>query len=291
MKKTLLSALAVLASSSYCFSEVINGSTNNAAANGNQWDMDNVLPPQAGLTVGGVLYRYTAEKEIPDDFKVTIENDDVLGGYIFQETDDWSGKPGNTIQKILPIDDVLIDRFGDGRIRTEGEGEVVDPTVRYTYTYDECFDPLASPECPGYAAAFMQYLLDNGLLNEEDIQDAYYSDEVQDALNQKTELQEENEEATEEEEEEEEEDNTEKLLSIKDEVNDLANTVTQDAMLVALAQVQKLDNYVQKNIEGGSYTETVQLQDKKINDNRGAAVRMGLAQDQVHNEMVESQYK
>ena len=57
--------------------------------------MQNILPQQAGLTVGNVIYRYTAVKNIDDDMLVHVQNENALGtGYIFRETDDWSGLEG-----------------------------------------------------------------------------------------------------------------------------------------------------------------------------------------------------
>ena len=54
--------------------------------------MQNILPQQAGLTVGNVIYKYTAVKNEQDDMLVHVQNEDALGdGYIFRETDDWSG--------------------------------------------------------------------------------------------------------------------------------------------------------------------------------------------------------
>lgn len=282
-----------LVSYSYCYSDVVTGVTNNAARNGLEWDMSNVLPKQAGLTVGGLTYKYSVTKEVQDDFKVHVENDDkIRGGVIFRETDDWSKLPGNTIFKAVPLDDVVIDRFGNGRIRPEGDSTVTDPTVRYFYRYDECYDPLSSPECPGYAAAFRQFLLDSGLLNQE-ISDPLEDENVKNALDNETELKEEKKE--EEEEKEEEEDDKkkslEKRLALKDEVNKIADSTAQNAMMQALAQVERIESYIAKEIKGGTYPETIKLQDKKINDNRSASLTLGLQSDKAHQQLVDLQYK
>lgn len=255
--------------------------------------MSNVLPPQAGLTVGGIVYRYGVEKNIEDDFKVTIGNEDkVNGGTLFSYTDDWSGKPGNTILKQYALGDIVIDRIGDGSITTEGDGTVIEPEVRYSYTYDTCFDPLADPECPGYEEAYLKYLLDNDLI-DLDGPDYDPEEDIAIGLNNETEVDEEEieENETEEDEEEETEEDIEKLLSIAEEKNVLAEGVAQQAMLQALSRVEKLNTYVVRDIQGGEYVETVQIQDKKISDNRSVARRMGLAQDKVHEEIVASQYE
>jgi len=253
--------------------------------------MSNVLPPQAGLTVGDLIYRYRVEKQMEDDFKVTIGNKDKInGGDLFSYTDDWSGKNGNTILKRYPLDNIIIDRFGDGYIETEGDGSVHDPDVRYTFTYDECFVVLSNPECPGWALEYLKYLLDEGLI---ELNPEYDPDEVLALLENETDLEEESEEDEEskEDEEKKEEKDIEKLLSIADEKNKLADDVAQQAMLQALSQVAKINAYIAKEIQGGEYVETVSLQDKKISDNRSAARRMGLAQDKVHEEMISSQYE
>jgi len=65
--------------------------------------MSNVLPQQAGLQVTGVVYQYTAVKDPEDDMIVHVQNQNAQdSGYIFRETDDWSGLPGNTINKLIP---------------------------------------------------------------------------------------------------------------------------------------------------------------------------------------------
>ena len=288
-----MAAVLWVCCSSYSYSDVVNGVTGNAAVNGLQWDMDNVLPPQAGLTVGGIAYKYSVDKLQEGDLKVTVQNEDKIdGGYVLQYTDDWSGKSGNRITKQYPLGDILIDRIGDGSIVTEGEGTVFDPEVRYTYTYDECYDVLSNPECPGYDEAYLKYLLDEGLI------DLYGPDydpnEDMELLAEETDVDEEEleeDENKEDEEDTEEEKDIEKLLSIAEEKNKLADGVAQQAMLAALSQVEKLNNYVALDIQGGEYIETTDLRDKKINDNKRAALRMGLANDQKHEEIVSSQYE
>lgn len=258
--------------------------------------MRNVLPPQAGLTVGGIIYRYRVEKEQVDDFSVTVSNDDRLnGGKIFSYTDDWSGKNGTTLLKQYPLGDVVIERFGDGSITSEGKGEVKDADVRYSYTYDECYDPLSDPECPGYAEAYYQWLLAQGLISaEEEYEDPLEDEQVQKVLEQQVELEKETLEEGEEvlEEEEEEKKELQKLLSIAEGNTAVADRLAQQAMLEALARVKILNPYIEfgKTIKGGEYVEQVELKDKKIDDNGRAARRMGLAQDKVHEEIVASQY-
>ena len=59
--------------------------------------MVNVMPDVVGLDVTGVYYRYTIGKDPAADALVYVQNENALGsGYIFRETDDWSGLAGNT---------------------------------------------------------------------------------------------------------------------------------------------------------------------------------------------------
>ena len=91
-RRHYLVGLALLVSSSYCYSEdTVYGQGN---AFGLNWVMTQVLPQQAGLTVNGVIYSYETVKETEDAMLVHVQNENALGeGYIFRETDDWSGLP------------------------------------------------------------------------------------------------------------------------------------------------------------------------------------------------------
>ena len=65
-----------------------------------EWVMTNVLPQQAGLTVGNVIYQYDTVKQTEDEMLVHVQNEDAQGeGYIFRETDNWSGLPSNRIRR------------------------------------------------------------------------------------------------------------------------------------------------------------------------------------------------
>lgn len=279
---------------SYCFSDIVKGNTNNAAATGLEWDMTSVLPPQAGLTVGGIVYRYSVSKNTDGSFSATVQNEDAInGGYVFRETDNWDGLPGNTIYKQIPFENIPKEYFGTGSIATTGDGQVYDPFVTYAYTYDECYDPLSNPECPGWAAAFYQYLLDNGLLNKDAVlEDEFAKEFIDDLLEEREEVSEKVEdESFEEESEESERDGLQESMAAVENAISLSSTMEQAAIYTALTRPDVYAQYKKKELEGGEYLETVILKDKKINDNRGAAARMGLAQDQVHENMVSSQYK
>ena len=251
--------------------------------------MGNVLPPDAGLVVNGVIYNYTVEKETQDPFKVNIQNENVDGtDYIFKETDDWSGLPGSTINKLIGLDNVPGSAFGDGSIETEGTGEVTNPRVVYTYKVDQCFIPLSDPSCPGYDDALYDWLKEKGFLdNEPDPKDPFYDEWVQASLQKET-LDEE-EKPKQDEEEKEDEDKQIKALNVDVTIDKLVNGADQNALINQMANIPYFENYYDVTIQGGVYNETVVLQDSTLPDN--ARAMRSLASDGTHKEMVRSQYE
>ena len=99
------------------------------------------ISTEEGMDISGVIYNYTAVKDPADDFTVTVQNENVDGGYIYQETDDWSGKNGMKIQKVIPLSYTPIEQFGKGSIATTGTGSIEDASVLYMYRYDGCRNP------------------------------------------------------------------------------------------------------------------------------------------------------
>ena len=67
------------------------------------------IPTEEGMDISGVIYNYKVVKDVGDNFTVTVQNKDVDGGYIFQDTEDWSGKHGMRIQQpvLVPVLKVL----------------------------------------------------------------------------------------------------------------------------------------------------------------------------------------
>ena len=271
------------------YSEEIFGVTQNAASFGYQWVMTNVLPQQSGLMVNGVFYRYSTVKETDDDMLVHIQNENARGsGYIFRETDDWSGLPGNSITKNVAVPLIGIDYWGPGSIEVEGKGSVEDAEVFYSYQYDPCFDPQTSPDCPGYVEPY--------LLGQEDpnVVDPLDDEYVQNELDRKANMR-----AQEEEEEqrerrriaqnaEKEDERLEDLLGI--EIASTEYSIEQLALhknLMSLAGFPSTYNY---SIDGGVYNETVVLQDASLPKNR-RALSVGLAQELKHQELVNLQYE
>lgn len=278
----------MLVCSCYSYSnEIVYGSTGNAASDGLNWVMTNILPQQAGLVVGNVIYRYTTVKNTDDDMVVTVQNENAQGdGYIFRSTDDWSGLPPNTINKVVPAGNIDISKWGNGSIEWTGTGSVTDANVIYTYQYDPCFDPQTDPACPGWIAP-VEYSI-----GEVEAYDALDEDYIQDELDRKQTLQ--------NEEEEEEAERKANILRKKREDDErlevmlgFVNTsLLSDGQIIRhemLKATNNLSNVYYATISGGTYPETMKLIDKKMPDSKSGA-RTNLAQQVLHQKMVESQY-
>lgn len=277
----------MLACSSYSYSDnTVYGSTSNAATNGYNWVMTNILPQQAGLTVGGVVYKYTAVKNTEDDMVVHVQNDNALGeGYIFRSSDDWSGLPGNTINKVVPVNNIDISYWGNGSIEVEGFGTVEDASVIYTYQYDPCFNPQTDPSCPGYITPVE---FDTNQVSYEE--DQRY---IQDELDRKKTI-------LDDEEEQEEADRKAMLAKKRRESDErlevLLGIVNTDALsqeqLIKhgqLTAMNGLSSSYYTAIPGGTYQETIALIDSKLPDAK-KGLRVNLATQILHQKMVDLQY-
>ena len=288
------------ASSSYCYSDITYGVTNNAANNGLSWSMGTVLPDSTPnyieLEVNGLAYRYTITKDPTTDSKVHIRNEHAVNdGYIFEHTDNWSGFPGGTIQKYFRFPYTYADQWGDGEIAVEGDGTISNATVTYNYKMEvneqlmKCANtPLADPTCRGYAEALADYLQNMDV--EPDINDPFYDEWVQAALAAESDdkRQEEVEEELTLEEETEEEERLEVTLGGENSIEEMVDTSQQQTILAALAQVPKIEPYYSVTIPGGQYADTLVLKDNIIKDNRRAL--RNLSSDKNHRKMVRSQY-
>jgi hypothetical protein len=263
-------ALLAVYSAACSSSDPIYGYSNNAAAGGSSWSMsESVLgvAPVPGLDISGVLYRYTAVKERADPFTVTVRNENAIdGGYIFESTDDWSGRSGQTITKAVPVAYSPIQFWGDGEIATTGVGSVEDPQVVYTYRFIEpeveqtapplptLYSVLDDPYAQTAAVDREKFLKDDGEVSKDD--------------------------------EEVEKEDMEKALATGD--ADLNMAVGQTGMIAAMNPVT-MHNYYAMSIPGGVYKETVILHGGEIKDNKRAFRSM--ANDRLHTEMVGSQWK
>lgn len=277
-----LGALALY--SSYSYSDTVYGQSVNAAGNGLTWGMQNILPPQAGLTVTGVIYQYTTVKDAEDFMLVHVQNENAQGpGYIFRETDDWTGQPGNTINKLVPVGSIPLGFWGNGSIEVEGSGIVTDPTVVYNYQYDPCYDPQSDPSCPGFQAQNLIDVIDPLQYVKDPLDDEI----VQEKLEQTVESEDEQEEDEEREQVlESAKERLEKFLGgqIKVLVSGPAEKLHSDLMNLNYVPVYYFDS-----IEGGSYEDVLIYEDKQLPGNYKAR-RIGFAQDLLHEKMVQSQY-
>lgn len=278
----------LLAYCSYSYSsEEVYGTTTNAANIGLNWVMSNILPQAAGLTVNNVIYRYTTEKDPEDDMLVHVQNENAKGnGYIFRSTDDWSGLPGNSINKIIPVGGIGIDFWGDGSIEVEGFGTVLDPEVYYTYQYVPCDNPQSDPECPGYIDPLT-------LIQEPEI-DTPSEEYIQAELDRETNMKAQKEEEEKEEREkfakateEKVRDSLEKMLGLS------LGASLQEAQDTLMHNALVSTNYLPRGyfgqIKGGEYPDADMLKDSDLPDNANGR-RVNFAQQLLHQKMVQSQY-
>ena len=260
------------------------GATGNAASTALSWGMGSVLPEVPGIDVNGLLYRYTTVKNPEDDMKVHVGNKNANGGgYIFRETDDWSGVPGNTIVKSFPLANIPATQWGAGSIDIEGKGTVKDAVVIYNYRIDECFEPQANPNCPGYVKPIP-------VIPVIEVYDALQDENAMAAIDADTDFQyDEDGELILSEEEEEEETRIEMGLMASANALTLFKTQGQDQIIMAINQQTNINMYYNASINGGAYNDAPTLADSQISDNK-KGLRNNLAQQILHEEMIDMQY-
>ena len=259
------------------------GATGNAASTALSWGMSSVLPDIPGIDINGLLYRYTTVKNPEDDMKVHVGNKNADGnGYIFRETDDWSGVPGNTIVKSFPLSNIPATKWGPGSIDIEGKGTVKDAVVIYSFRVDECYDEQSNPACPGYVKPVpvipVVELYD--VLDDDAAMAAIEADEFQYDEDGNLILSEE---------EEEEETRIEMGLTASANALTLFKTQGQDDLILAINQQTNIAMYYNASINGGVYADAPGLADTTIPDNK-KALRNNLAQQLLHEKMVDMQY-
>ena len=258
--------------------------------------MGDVLPdysaPNVSLQINGLTYYYVITKDAESDAEVYVRNEDTInGGYIFEEVDDWSGLPGNSIQKYFRFPGSDASQWGDGSITVNGDGTISDASVIYLYRMDVgeqdiiCTNPLVSPECPGYLDALYKYL---ATLEDVSVNDPYYDEWVQVQLQREAELKQE-EAAKQENDQEESEDNLEQRMQVDPEVGGLVDTDLQNQQLYELAAPFAIEPYIAVDyLEVLIYEDSLQLEDTTLPDNNRALRQ--LASDAKHYSMVRSQY-
>ena len=258
------------------YSEYEFGTSNNAAAGGSSWGMSSSLFPLYPISateINGVFYRYTAVKDPNDPYTVSVQNEAAnASGYIFRETDDWSGGSGGTIQKFVPVPYSPLGDWGDGSIEQVGIGSVEEPLVLYSYRYDPSrVQQQELPEIPAvpvYDALSDSYV--NAALEPTDLS-LIEDDEIK-----------------EKDAEEEDDGRLEKALAAQENALTMAGNITQAAILQAMNTATNMNSYYAAQIKGGVYQETVVLKDKNIPDNRRALRSLG--QQKLHTDMVDQQY-
>ena len=247
--------------------------------------MTGVLPAATGLTVDGVIYQYTAVKNIKDPMVVNVQNANALGtGYIFRSKDDWSGLPGSTITKVVPVNNILNTYWGDGSIAVDGKGQVTNQSVMYKYRYDTCANPLSDPACPGYAKAKLNTMTMQAAETIDPLSNQYVKDSLQSKPLP--------------EDEEKKKDMNPKTEKKNDKAA-VEKKVVLNAMLSAedaqkAAKFEMMNNIpgfeaYSINIAGGVYNEVIRFPDKRLPDSRKGR-SLGLAQEKMHGAMVDSQY-
>ena len=262
------------------------GYTSNAAIYGNTWKMNTGtlgISAEEGLDISGVLYNYTTVKNVVDDFTVTIESDKVGGGYVFQEEHDWDGQYGGTIQNVIPLPYTPIEQFGDGRIRSTGTGSIEDVTILYMYRWDLCRNAQNDESCPNYIPPLP-------VLPKIEIYDALDDEFVEQATEKSDDkLLDKEEEERETEEEDEEKERLEIAMAATENALTIANTASQASILKQINKATNINSYYVAQIQGGVYRDTTELDGGKVVDNK--LVFRSLTQEQLHNEMIQEQYK
>lgn len=260
------------------------GTTGNAASTALSWGMSSVLPDIPGLDVNGLLYKYTTIKNPEDGMKVHVSNLNETGdGYTFRETDDWSGVPGNTIVKSFPLANIPTAQWGDGSITVEGQGSVTDPVVIYSFRIDECYDEQSNPACPGYVKPIP-------VIPVVELYDVLEDEAAMGAIDEETDFEyDEDGNLILSEEEEEEDTRLEMGLTASANALTLFKTQGQSDIIMAINLQTNINMYYNATINGGVYAETVGLADAEIPDNK-KALRNNLAQQLLHEEMIDMQY-
>tara|TARA_R110000782_G_scaffold204899_1_gene293303 strand:- start:2219 stop:3088 length:870 start_codon:yes stop_codon:yes gene_type:complete len=282
--KKFLAACLLWASADYAHSEYLYGITGNMAGAGHTWGMSNIGPSNnRGLRINGVYYQYTPVKNTEDDMLVHVRNKRIGGGYIFSETDDWSGLAGGIpITKGFTVDNLPIELWGDGSIDVEGTGSVIDANVVYSYKYNnDCLTPLSDPSCPGYMDAVLSMVGDYDATGYNPLDDENITSTLEEQA--------ESDKIEEEEKEEEDSGKLERILSGVDTSILASNIIAQDLLMSAMTRSIAIDSYYDKKLAGGVYKEKIVMAGGELPDNKRGA-RVGLAQQLLHTEMVSMQY-
>lgn len=295
MLKALLKISVLVCWAGYSYSNNLSpyyGSTGNAINYGIPWSMDSVLPDPSGTSVNNVFYTYTPIKNTSDNFEVEIGNWNAdRSGYVWKETDNWDGAPGGiAIIKNVPLPYVHRSQFGDGFLETTGQGSVTDASLVYTYKVDPCYNPQYDPACPGFVPPKIEEVDLDSIYEtvESDSGDVRIdTEEVYDEEREKTEQELEEEEAKEK---EKSKMRLEKAMSEVDNSALFAESFAQGLMLQQINNAVNVNTYLNKNIQGGVYEETIKLKGGYLPDNKSGK-RMNWSTQKLHEELVDMQYR
>ena len=277
---------------SYSAADTTYGVTNNAINDGLTWSPVDVLPdfssPNVSLQVNGVTYYYVMTKDPTSNATVYVRNEDAInGGYVFEEVDDWSGLPGNSILKNFRFAGIPGEQWGEGSITVDGDGSISDASVIYLYRMDVtepdiiCTNPLISPECPGFLDALYKYL--EGL-EYVDPEDEFYDYWVEMQEDREIENKDDKIEIVEDEEED-----LEKSMQTDPNVGGFVDGFIQQGLIEQLANDPLIQPYYTVDYpEVLVYEDTLQIEDTVLPDNNRAMRQ--LASDAKHYSMVRSQY-
>lgn len=279
-----LVAWVLLLFCSYSYCETITSQTTNAASNGLQWTMTNVLPQYTGLVVNSVNYRYTAVKASQDPFEVSVQNYNSSGtGYVFRSQDSWTGRPGNTITKTVPVEGIPLTSWGSGEIATTGIGKVESPYVLYGYTYDTCkLTPVTDSRCPNYRPPMADIPVTDPVETEYVHKSATprVAAQAQEELDQTfMRLAKESTVARKR--------NVDQYRAIQNALL-TAEALAQADAFTALNNISNFASY-SKQLPGGTYQDSLKYVDKILPDNRAGRGLAG-AQERLHNKLLDSQY-
>lgn len=253
--------------------------------------MPGVLPGITGLTVDGVIYRYSAVKNQQDPMTVTVQNKDTMStGYIFRSQDDWTGLRGTTITKVVPVDNIPGNRWGSGEISIEGKGSVTEASVFYKYRYDTCANPLSSPSCPGYAEAMLKSLS----MKDVEVNDPLTDEMRKNATENKAVCTSGQILCNTSENVKKQEEERSKKGKEDDRKKTIINSLLSSKDTEFASQFEKMNdipglNLYSVSIPGGVYKDALRYPDKILPDNRRAR-SLGLAQERLHETIVNSQY-
>jgi hypothetical protein len=239
--------------------------------------MTNILPKYTGLSVTAVSYQYRAQKQAEDPFVVNIQNLSSTGSnYVFRTQDDWTGLPGNTITKTVPVGSIPGSQWGPGSITTQGVGEVVDYSLFYNYTYDTCSAAVVTdPNCPNYRSRPIFGYSEDEFVTASYQRRDYQGDEVQAEMSRQFVLA--------------------GSVDNKPKSKNTARNLLLTAQALKLAQsLEALNNLpglaaYSQQIPGGVYKDVLQYADKKLPDSSNSR-RLNLSQQRLHNQLVDLQY-